>query len=462
MERNDYNGGFEHFLKDKADQYKLYPSDRVWNAINDRLHPKSKWPYLVVAAIFLGLGIGGKIFDSSLSGSTVNKDTRALTVLTDNSPELQSFPDNSASTRSLTSNSGKNSMKLVHSNPDLVTNYGRSAQNKQQETSLKVVPGGKLTVKNQPVSNIEAIAGTQSAKSADAQIQNGYQIETGSLLINDQPHDLATVSIIQNKAAGKPVTETKKAPKTTAIKVLKPYKDKFGLQFYMSPTVSYRKLYGDGIKTYGNSLGSTFNYSNDVNSAVTHKPMIGTEVGAALVFNMNKKLRFKTGIQVNFNQYESLGFENSAELVPMTAAGIGHTQVNAMSTFRSSGTTQGTWLRNQHIMIAIPVGAELSVYNSRNVQLNIAGSLQPTYSINNRSYMVSSDLKNYAQAPSLYRHFNMNTSIEAFLSIKSGSVKWSIGPQLRYQILSSFKKEYPISEHLLDYGFKIGLTKTLK
>lgn len=460
MERNDYNGGLEHFLKDKTDQYKLYPSDRVWSAINDRLHPKSKWPYLVVAAIFLGLGIGGKIFDSSISGSALNKDARSMNILTDNSPESGAIPNTSAQDETIAGPIGESPLRLIHSNPDLATDGSSSAI--KSRTQLSAIPGGNLKTTSQQGHPVKDIAGNQNGKSADAQIQNGYQIETGNLMINDQIHDLATISTIHNKPTGKAVTDLKKAPKTTAIKVLKPYKDKFGLQFYMSPTISYRKLYGDGIRTYGNSLGSTFNFSNDVNSAVTHKPLIGTEVGAALVFNMNKKLRFKTGVQFNFNQYQSLAFENTAELVPMTAAGIGHMQINAMSTFKSSGTGGGTWLRNQHIMIAIPVGAELSVYNSRNVQLNVAGTLQPTYLLNNQGYMVSSDLKNYAQAPVLYRHFNLNTSVEAFLSIKSGSVKWSIGPQLRYQMLSSFKKEYPISEHLLDYGFKVGVTKTLK
>jgi hypothetical protein len=37
-----------------------------------------------------------------------------------------------------------------------------------------------------------------------------------------------------------------------------------------------------------------------------------------------------------------------------------------------------------------------------------------------------------------------------------------MGPQMRYQLLSSYKEDYPIREHLVDYGFKIGIQKTLK
>jgi hypothetical protein len=112
-------------------------------------------------------------------------------------------------------------------------------------------------------------------------------------------------------------------------------------------------------------------------------------------------------------------------------------------------------------MLSIPIGAEWTVINKNRIQFNVAGSIQPTYVINNQSYMVSSDLKNYAQSPSLYRNFNLNTGFEAFITFRTGATKWNIGPQLRYQLMSSYKSEYPIKEHLMEYGFKLGMTRTL-
>jgi hypothetical protein len=203
-------------------------------------------------------------------------------------------------------------------------------------------------------------------------------------------------------------------------------------------------------------------YSGDVNSVVTHSPMLGTEAGVALVFAMNKKLRFKTGFQFNMSQYQMQAYTSNRELVPMTSAGIGHSQVNAYSTFRTLSGTSKTALRNRHTMIAFPVGAELSVYEKRNLQFNIAGSIQPTFLVNNQSYMISTDLKNYAQAPVLYRNFNLNSALEAFISLKKGNNRYNFGPQVRYQLMSSYQKEYPIIEHLLEYGFKIGVTRTIQ
>jgi hypothetical protein len=52
--------------------------------------------------------------------------------------------------------------------------------------------------------------------------------------------------------------------------------------------------------------------------------------------------------------------------------------------------------------------------------------------------------------------------MEASLNFNSGGFKWSIGPQYRYQLMSSFKNKYPIRENLMDFGIKLGVIKTIK
>jgi hypothetical protein len=56
----------------------------------------------------------------------------------------------------------------------------------------------------------------------------------------------------------------------------------------------------------------------------------------------------------------------------------------------------------------------------------------------------------------------MNAAIEANLNMQKGGFKWSIAPQFRYQMLSSFKSKYPIKENLMDLGIKVGVIKTIK
>jgi hypothetical protein len=37
-------------------------------------------------------------------------------------------------------------------------------------------------------------------------------------------------------------------------------------------------------------------------------------------------------------------------------------------------------------------------------------------------------------------------------------MKWQVGPQVRYQLLSSFVSKYPVKENLFDFGMRVGVT----
>src|SRR5215510_10957610 len=51
MQRNFDNKDFEQFLKQNADQYRMYPSEKVWNEIHNSLHSRRRWTG--VAALLL-------------------------------------------------------------------------------------------------------------------------------------------------------------------------------------------------------------------------------------------------------------------------------------------------------------------------------------------------------------------------------------------------------------------------
>ncbi len=57
--------------------------------------------------------------------------------------------------------------------------------------------------------------------------------------------------------------------------------------------------------------------------------------------------------------------------------------------------------------------------------------------------------------------WNINSNIETFISFKVGDYKWQLGTQLRYQHLPTFIPQYPIKEHLIDYGIKLGVSKMI-
>src|SRR5215467_8233706 len=70
MERN-FNNEFERFLKENADQYRLYPSSKVWSGIYSTLHTRRKW---------FGLGIILLLITGSLVGILVTHSSKETTI----------------------------------------------------------------------------------------------------------------------------------------------------------------------------------------------------------------------------------------------------------------------------------------------------------------------------------------------------------------------------------------------
>jgi hypothetical protein len=136
-------------------------------------------------------------------------------------------------------------------------------------------------------------------------------------------------------------------------------------------------------------------------------------------------------------------------------------EITTYTRYRNFGGDAVQNLHNQYFQLSVPLGMEVNVIGNGKLQVGIAGTVQPTYLLNRNTYLLTADYK-YTTEPSLVRRWNINTSAEAFVSYKTGDLKWQVGPQFRYQLLSSYVREYPIREHLMEYGIKIGVAKTIR
>ena len=56
MERQFNNGDFEKLLRDNANQYRMYPSEKVWKGIHSALHTRRRWYGLTAVIMFLLTG----------------------------------------------------------------------------------------------------------------------------------------------------------------------------------------------------------------------------------------------------------------------------------------------------------------------------------------------------------------------------------------------------------------------
>jgi hypothetical protein len=165
------------------------------------------------------------------------------------------------------------------------------------------------------------------------------------------------------------------------------------------------------------------------------------------------------GLQFNVNRYDIKAFNYQNELTTIalrTNAGID--SVLATSSHRNFSGYKSDWLQNFYFEISAPVGLEIDLAGDDNVQFGVAGTIQPTYILGDRAYLLSTDYKNYAEVPWLIRRWNVSTGLETFVSYSTGKLKWQVGPQVRYQLLSSFVKQYPVKENLFDFGLKVGVS----
>jgi hypothetical protein len=263
-----------------------------------------------------------------------------------------------------------------------------------------------------------------------------------------------------NTAKNAPVATI--SEKVAKLKVSAP-PSKWQLEFYATPSLSYRLLLEDKLYVPDpNNSGPLAPYvTNSVNEFVNHRPNLGVEAGTSVVYVVNDELRIKAGIQANMRQYTIMGYATrGSELASVIPGTYNISRLRAQSTTNANQVSGE--LNNRYWQIGIPIGFDLKMADWKKAKLYVAGSVQPTYQLNTSQYLLTYDFKSYVQEPDLIRKFNVNTAVEAFVSFQSGGLNWQIGPQIRYQLLPGTTQRYPIREHLIDYGLKIGVVKPLR
>lgn len=253
--------------------------------------------------------------------------------------------------------------------------------------------------------------------------------------------------------------------KNSDLVTITPKQRRFTTEFYLTPSISYRKLTDSRDK---NDPGA-FTQS-ELDKAVYHKPSVGFEAGVSWHYRIYDRLRAKIGLQLNYNRFNMKASKvPQAEIATIALYGNNRDRNNP-SNLRASDDRNavGKWLENKNIQVSVPVGIEAVLANSAKTSLNMGITAQPSYLLSDKNYLLSTDLRNYLLStdlysspsePSLTRRFNMNIGLEAFFAFNRAGLRWHVGPQLRYQLFSTYNKIYPIRENLLDYGFKIGISK---
>ncbi|HUQ66010.1 MAG TPA: hypothetical protein VM101_07635 [Flavitalea sp.] len=463
MENKFYHTDFEELIKEKVDQYKMYPSDRVWKRIDRAIRSRRKWYWSGFVLLLSGI--------SYLAVNELMSPAALIPVRKNITSQPQQPEVTPQQLNPLANSVIKNEAPSLPSGDDIISDFSVEDNGNVTaafEIPLRLIPGtGNVDRYDKASVLISGLAPLNKHEQynfelswpnrddnvltpADQQVPQ----QSGNVILHplEQPAEKVKINwLVENASFRIPEGKTKR----------------ISWQLAFSPTVNYRKLSGTRMaKNYiatSTNIPLALRLDGNIGNLVNHKPALGFELGTHGHMKLNNRFTLKGGLQFNYSKYDIRAFSIPAEFTTIALnSQTGNSTLVSVSDIRNFGGNAPEDLKNQYFQVAVPVGLEFRIFGNERLQLNIAGTIQPAYLINSNTYLITTDFKNYAKEPSLVRKWNVNTGAEAFIAYERGGVKWQVGPQFRYQLLSSYKKEYPIKEYLMEYGIKVGITKTIR
>ena len=480
-----YHDDFEHYLQEQVKQHRVYPSDQIWRNIQVNLHGEKRWPALTFISIFIIAALTiTTLFIKPAKKVTLPVNNEILSA----NNKLEDF-----NTREEKINANvQEHFSLVHVTQQTIDAVSEKlAMEDSSNLIATVTPSQELPAIAQPNPIIildEHLVKIKSNHNQALALHASTDI-TDFIHLSAQRDELlqsfSSINLPKIQAAVHPsalvideslfssTANNNQAWKNFAQSFVpniihhNKYSHLLDFQFYVTPSMSYRRLVdvkNKALTQEYSTIPASANYRIDVNQVVRHRPAIGTEVGFAFGYKLNDQLSIKTGLQFNIRQYYIDAYSYNFEQASVALLGSNRPDsFNSFTNVRNFpvGSSPIT-LTNRYYQVSIPVGIDWKVLSARRLEWHIGAAIQPTYTFDKAPFIITSDYKNYTDGSSLMRNWNFNTNFETYLSYKFGGIKWQFGPQFRYQQLPTLSNKYSIKEYLLDYGFKIGFSKTIR
>lgn len=521
MDNKFYIDDFEKFLKDKVDDFKMYPSQRVWHSIYNNMHPGSRWPSIsmcitLICTLFLigylNTGTANRLGRQiAQAAKETSPAVIAVNTIADNKIQVSSSnnaanskamslsgitPQQTALSKEIMNSDNLNNLELRRQRSELMlANASKNFINKPEEkeiASVVYMPGVRSNIKiaetatSASIENATALSLNNQAPAINLNNENTATIVLQKSIAqispiavvanNDKLAEIALVNTgtgvgnnITHPAAVSQLSETDKAWMENYAMYNRPapkkWKGKLSMQVYFTPSVVYRNLENRAGKNASSLINTAVNNS-DISSFVNHTPSFGLETGTSLVYDLFKKVQVKAGLQLNYTRYNVHAFNNYHP--SLTSLTMNNESGLSYATYRSSDYSNfygvdAVKLHSQTYQLSIPVGVNLKLASIDNrIDWYAGATVQPSFIFGGKSFLLSSDTRSYVPTTEFMNHFNVNTGLETFLSIKTKTgYTWDIGPQFRRQVFSTNGKVYSIQEKLVSYGIKLGISKKL-
>jgi len=427
MDGKNNDREFEQFLKENADNHRLYPADSVWENIHARLHPKKRWPLtaILLLAFTTGsitwFGYGERSIESVRSASTREASATTNEIVSDFVSDVPQFVNGLAEATAVT--------------PTEASIISAQIPATKIEPAIAIAEVQEISSK---------VATSISSNKPTALTVEPASVSSDAINTTEPSYPLSIESVTNSYQRQK-------------------HSPRFRWQLHFTPTVSYRSLKEDQkfiAQARMNLSAAPLAASTELSNVINHRPDLGMQLGLLGSYPLGKRLDLITGLQFNVSKYDIKAFNYPTEVatIALVNAWGGPTAVTTVTSFRSNGfMNKASWLRNYYYSLSAPVGLEWRILGKKQNHWGFSTTIQPTYMVGNRSYIISMDYQNYAEVPYLINKWNLNVGLETYAKFTVGKTDFRVGPQVRYQLFSSFKKGYPVSEHLYDFGVKLGI-----
>ena len=374
MDRKFYTDDFERLIKEMSDEFRMYPSKRIWNSIYNNIHPQRKWPSigmsisLIFTLILVGhLNTSNPVLVSQLASKQLAYQNAPFNLA--NAIAYSSkFPDHSIGYNQTNISPLNDLESAAIVNQDKLNN-NQSGPYHQNITSNK--KASSKVIDNNTLANHEAIAQIQSlSKKGNQNLNKSIQSlsnstkhsveliaenssseiasEPSSSIATSQKSNISDLmnSISENEISRKELNSNfsealqnkitsliqkrlsknnqalismkdKEWVENIAVKnkkVAKKWAGKITSMAYFTPSIVYRSLSNNPDFFTNNSSSSPVSLST-ANQALKENlnqlPAIGLEIGAGLQYSILKNLSIKGGVQLNYTRYSTNAFANS-------------------------------------------------------------------------------------------------------------------------------------------------------
>ena len=471
---------FEEFLQESVKGHRMYPSDQVWNQIRTDLHGNRSWPALTFISLFIisALTVSTLLndqtnhhqlplipFKSNAIKSDVGSQQKELTPDEKNISYLSSIaPDQITLSTIASLQAPADNIPLINVNrridatPVAAIERTTLVELKEGPTILPTMKSGILHQ-----SEVNTTIGESILLESIAEEKN----ETDALNSGEILRQFAAARGNTHQSAD----DFFKDFQFTGNGPVKIRNSRMGFQFYMTPSVSFRRLTDTKLKEInlsanttgasGNNLPISTSVPAGVNDILRHRPAVGWEMGFGVLYSISRKLQLSTGLQLNLRRYDIETFvSRTNDLSSISLVNNrGIETISFYSPYNNNNGYRATILHNDLYQVSAPVGIQWKMMEGKKWGLTVETSVQPTLSIKANTWLVSSDYKHYTEGNDLLRRWNINSTAGLQLTYNGKTAILGVGPQIRYQHMPTYSNQYPIRENLIDYGIRMSITR---